>query len=189
MDGCITKPVTPARLIATIDDLIGADQAPALDHGITLIADHPRFPSAIPALDPSVLSELRLLGGWEFVVELLEGFIADTHSVIGRIDAAIVARDMASFHFELHALCSGAANIGAVSLRDSAAARHVSQATIGNAGYILAHRLRRELARLESEWRKMTIAPDQLSSRDRLPAKQPIPDRIEGSRPEAASPG
>lgn len=164
MDGCITKPVTPARLIAAISDLVGADPAPVRDRGVMLIADHPRFPSMIPALDPAVLSELRTLGGAGFVAELLEGFIADAHLLIGRVDAAVDAQDMTGFRFELHALCSGAANIGAAALRDSAASRNVSQATLRTTGRVLAQRLRHELACLERDWHKMASLQDQSSA-------------------------
>lgn len=157
MDGCITKPVTPARLIATIEELVGEDLAPVQSGGVTPISDHPRFPSTIPVLDPAVLSELRTLGGATFVAELLEGFIADARLLIGKIDDAVDAHDMTAFRFELHALCSGAANIGAASMRDSAASRNITQITLGSAGRILAHRLRHELTYLEREWRKMTV--------------------------------
>ncbi len=160
MDGCITKPITPARLIARIDALFQGDQPAAKDHGVALIADHPRFPSAMPALDPTVLAELRVLGGSGFVNELLHGFIADAHGLIERIDFAIDASDMTGFRFELHAMCSAAANIGAASLRDAAASRDVGQATLATAGRIVANRLRHELACLEREWQRLHAQPD-----------------------------
>ena len=161
MDGCITKPITPARLIARIDALFADDQLPhSRDHGVALIADHPRFPKAMPALDPTVLAELRVLGGSGFVDELLQGFIADAHGLIGRIDEAIDASDMTAFRFELHAMCSAAANIGAASLRDAAASREVGQATLTTAGRIVSNRLRHELACLEREWQRLHAQPD-----------------------------
>ena len=154
MDGCITKPVTPAGLIARIDALFEASPGvPVRDHGVTLIADHPRFPSAVAALDPTVLAELQALGGIDFVNDLLQGFIADAHVLIGRIDAAVDAQDMTSFRFELHAMCSAAANIGAAGLRDGATARDIGQATLASNGRIVANRLRHELACVEREWR------------------------------------
>ena len=164
MDGCITKPITPARLIATINDLIGADPGPAQDRGVTSIADHPRFPGTISALDPAVVAELRTLGGAAFVAELLEGFIADAHTLIDRMESAVDAQDMTGFRFELHALCSGAANIGAAMLRDDAASRVVTQATLGSAGRVLAHRLRHDLACLKREWSQMVVSQDQSSA-------------------------
>ncbi len=160
MDGCITKPITPARLIARIDAMFGEDQPPARDSGVALIAEHPRFPNASPALDPAVLAELRVLGGSGFVNELLQGFIADAHGLIERIDGAVDALDMTTFRFELHAMCSAAANIGAASLRDAAASREVGQATLATGGRIVANRLRHELACLEREWQRLHAQPD-----------------------------
>ncbi len=160
MDGCITKPITPARLIARIDALFQEDQPPARDPGVALIANHPRFPSAIPALDLSVLAELRVLGGSEFVDELLHGFIADAHGLIKRTDEAIDASDMTAFRFELHAMCSAAANVGAASLRDAAVSRDVGQATLSKGGRVVANRLRHELACLEREWQRLRAQPD-----------------------------
>lgn len=164
MDGCITKPVTPGRLIAAIDEQVGSAPVPAQDHGVTLIADHPRFPSTIPALDHAVLAELQALGGTSFVDELMEGFIADARGLIGRIDDAVDAQDMTAFRFELHALCSGAANVGATSLRENAASRNVTQSNLGGTGRVLVHQLRHELACLDREWRRMHGAQDRSAS-------------------------
>ena len=67
---------------------------------------------------------------------------------------------MTGFRFELHAMCSAAANIGAASLRDAAATRDVGQATLATAGRIVANRLRHELACLEREWQRIHAQPD-----------------------------
>lgn len=152
MDGCITKPVTPARLIAAIYALVGEDlPARPQDRGVTRIADHPNFPRMIPALNPAVLADLRGLGGDAFVEELLGGFIAEAYAVLGRIDDAIDRRDITAFRFELHGLCSGAANIGAEALRDIARSREVGHSTLESAGRILAHHLRHELDSIKRE--------------------------------------
>lgn len=161
MDGCITKPVTPARLIAAIYALVGEDQpARPQDRGVTRIADHPNFPRMIPALDPAVLADLRALGGEAFVEELLDGFIVEAQAVLGRIDDAIDQRDITAFRFELHGLCSGAANIGAESLRDIARSREVGHSTLESAGRILAHHLRHELDSIKREQQRASMLHD-----------------------------
>ena len=157
MDGCITKPVTPTRLIAIIDAQFEHAPAAQPTPGIAHIADHPRFPSSLPALDPEVMAELRTLGGPAFVDELLAGFLADAQILLGRIDAAIASGDMTGFRFELHALCSAGANIGAAALRDSATAREITQATLHDAGPPLAARLRHELACIDRDWRRGAV--------------------------------
>ncbi len=164
MDGCITKPFTPAHLMATIDALVGTDTRPAA-HGspVQQIADHPRFVARFPTLDIEVLAELRRLGGPEFVSGLLHSFIMDVHELIGRIGAAVEAQDMTAFRFEMHALCSGAANIGAESLRRGAVSREINQANLASAGPVLMHWLRQELAALEREWNRLEPQQAELS--------------------------
>ena len=150
MDGCITKPITPARLIGLIEALV---PQPSRDDAVTPISEHPRFLKRTPALDLEILAELRALGGEDFVADLLENFIADAEALIERIEAEVACLNMTGFRFELHALCSGAANIGAASIRDVASARDVTGASLGNAGPVLVHRLRQELSALQREWR------------------------------------
>ena len=181
MDRCITKPVTPAHLVATIEAMMpaggddthsahqmGADQKTASGRAVTAISEHPRFLKRLPALDlPAldldVLAELRALGGHGFVTELLEGFVADAAILIGRIEASVVARDMTGFRSELHALCSAGANIGAASIRDAATVRTVSAASLGGDGPIIVQKLRQELASLERAWRGIEMPPEQSS--------------------------
>ena len=181
MDSCITKPVTPARLVATIEAMMpaggsdthstrqmGADQRTMSGRAVTAISEHPRFLKRLPALDlPAldldVLAELRALGGHGFVTELLEGFVADAAVLIGRIEASVVARDMTGFRSELHALCSAGANIGAASIRDAATVRTVSAASLGGDGPVIVQKLRQELASLERAWRGIEMPPEQSS--------------------------
>ncbi len=158
MDGCITKPFTPARLAAKIEELV-RPASPASGKELARITDHPRFASRLPCLDPGVLAELRSLGGEDFVASLLEDFVTGSDVLIGRIQNAVEARDMAGFRFELHALCSGAANLGATALLDGAAARDMTEATLATAGPVLLHRLRHELARIEREWQGLCATP------------------------------
>ena len=170
MDACITKPVTPARLVATIEAMMPAcderrampmDVAGANERAVTAISEHPRFSKRLPALDPEVLAELRALGGAAFVTELLEGFVADAGVLIARIEAAVGARDMTSFRSELHALCSAGANIGAASIRDAATVRTITAASLATDGVALVRRLRQELTGLEHAWRGSKLPPGQ----------------------------
>ncbi|WP_428392032.1 response regulator [Lichenicoccus sp.] len=172
MDACITKPVTPTRLVALIEAMLPAQCHDHLanlkvvpdDRAVTAISEHPRFSKRLPALDLDVLAELRGLGGPAFVNELLEGFVADAGVLIGRIEAAMVARDMTGFRCELHALCSAGANIGAASIRDAATIRTVTSASLAADGPALVRRLRQELTGLEDAWRGAKHPPGQSAS-------------------------
>ena len=171
MDGCILKPITPDRLISTINAYFAAGlqtnagQTSACDPGVTRLADHPRFAATAPCLDMAVLAELRILGGSDFVAELLESFMADGKILLDRMDRAIETQDLTAFRFELHALYSGAANIGAAGLRENAAARKLNHATLGTTGRVVTQQLRHELAGIEREWNRHAAQQGQASGR------------------------
>ena len=150
MDGCITKPITPTQLTARIEEFTHGPP-PVGGKMLAPVADHPRSARRVPCLDPEVLAELRSLGGDDFIANLLDGFVADSAALINRLERAIAANDMAGFRFEMHALCSSAANIGATKLFDSAAARHVTQATLATDGQATLRRLRHEVACIACE--------------------------------------
>ena len=120
MDAYLTKPVDTARLLATVESLAAASDAPAeTDAGrVADITKHPRFQSeAQPVVDFRALDELHALGqGGAFVAEVIDDFIADAEQVIADLRAAVAADDVPAFRDSLHALRSSAANVGAVRL-------------------------------------------------------------------------
>ncbi len=116
MTDCITKPVSPAALIARIDELVPHAAAPvgnAASPSVSSIQSHPRFRQALPPLDPQVLSDLEALGGPDFVSEMLNGFVVEASEVIELLARAAAAADTVSFRSHAHALRSVAANVGA----------------------------------------------------------------------------
>jgi two-component system, sensor histidine kinase RpfC len=149
MDGFIVKPIAPARLLAAVKAQADLQPVPQDEGAVTRIATHPRFAATVPALDQTVLDELRTLGGDSFVEELLDGFVADAHDLVERIETALEAGDMTAFRFELHGLRSAASNIGATALREATSGRDITQATLSVAGRTLMRRLRHELACLD----------------------------------------
>lgn len=119
MDACLTKPVEPQRLLEVITSLVAPSTAadsvesdqPAT---VTDIATHPQFRAvAQPVLDGAKLQELERLGGSDFVGDLIEGFLEDAGRALGEMTAAARKGDLAAFRAQAHAMCSGAANIGA----------------------------------------------------------------------------
>jgi two-component system sensor histidine kinase RpfC len=69
--------------------------------------------SASPALHESTLRDLQALGGDEFVSELIDGFFVDAEAVLVELRHAVTLGDVDAFRDQLHAVRSGAANIGA----------------------------------------------------------------------------
>jgi two-component system sensor histidine kinase RpfC len=111
MDGCLVKPIEPARLAAAV--LEHARPAPS-PPAVTAIASHPRFrPAPAPALDPEVLASLAALGGDGFARALVQDFLADATRAQRQLAEAVGAGDVARFRAAAHALRSSAANIGA----------------------------------------------------------------------------
>lgn len=117
MDACIAKPVEPAALLALIDELCAAREpvTPATFDRSGRVT--PLFkdlaPEAPPPLNAVKFAELEELGGLEFVNELLEDYIADSHSLIASLHDAVAADDDGKFRSGSHALRSAAANVGA----------------------------------------------------------------------------
>jgi two-component system, sensor histidine kinase RpfC len=118
MDGCVTKPIEPARLLQIIDAMVGAVADAGASRmpreGVSEIASHPKFQAgAAPALNTRVLDDLRSLGGDAFVTELAAQFTTDAAALAAELAAAAAAGDAATFRERAHALRSGAANVGA----------------------------------------------------------------------------
>ena len=155
MDACVTKPVEPARLLALIDRLVAtADPEPGssltLPGRVEDIASHPRFRAvSLPVLDDRALVDLEALGGREFVVGLIDDFLADADDLAEGLVHAARDADEQSFQSLLHALRSAAANVGAKSLFElclntrSARTRDLDRETEG-----LVDRITTELTRL-----------------------------------------
>ena len=123
MDACLPKPIEPAELFRAIDRLTAgalADNAPVTTAGVvTDIANHPRFRGEVrPAVDSGTLAELEALGGASFVKELVEQFVEEGDRIMSELGDAVARDDVTYFRDRLHALRSGAANIGARGLYD-----------------------------------------------------------------------
>ncbi|HUC19698.1 MAG TPA: ATP-binding protein [Acetobacteraceae bacterium] len=126
MDACVTKPVEPRLLLDSLAALApeakreaeeaeaahGAD--PGISGQVTDIASHPQFKVVVlPILDSATLQELERLGGEAFVTDLVEGFLEDARETLRELETASAQRNLSVFRTKAHAVCSGAANIGA----------------------------------------------------------------------------
>jgi two-component system sensor histidine kinase RpfC len=127
MDACLTKPVEPAKLIATIDSVVAASVAAdaaslparvAAQHpSVAEIKAHPRFRvAATVVVDPKMIRGLLDLGGKEFLNEVIRDYLAESAQGYARLQAAAAASDVLGFRAQAHAMRSSAANLGAVEL-------------------------------------------------------------------------
>lgn len=119
MDACVIKPIEPARLLNIIDSIVGEkqisdQQAFAESETVKRITSHPKFKSSEGSpIEIRALSDLENLGGSAFVNELVDDFIRDTESLLVELKQSAKAGDVTAFREQLHAMRSGAANIGA----------------------------------------------------------------------------
>ncbi len=155
MDACVTKPVQPARLLEMIDKLVSGEPAvppaaPADGERVRDITTHPRFRLAsAPVLDERALADLEALGGRDFVIDLIDDFVADAEHLVGELIAAAREVDVQKFRSQAHALRSAAANVGAKSLFELClATRLIQTRELREQGDSLIARLANELKRL-----------------------------------------
>jgi len=119
MDACVIKPIEPARLINIIESIVGEktvsdEQAFTESETVKRITSHPKFRSTdSAAIDVRALTDLESLGGAKFVEELIADFCRDTDALLDELKQSAKAVDVTLFREQLHAMRSGAANIGA----------------------------------------------------------------------------
>ena len=131
MDDYLSKPLNRALLESTLRNWMGARPAepqpaaapaPPPPRPRTVVA--PVVTSTAPAIDQSILSELREVMGAEFV-SLVRVFLDDAPLAIERIQALAAQDDIAAIAAPAHTLKSTSANLGALTL--SAQARALEQ--------------------------------------------------------------
>ena len=126
MDACLTKPVEPDALLAAIDNILStadrrqpalsAVQAPEPEPLPVNVALFPQTGGT--AVDMRVLDRLEALGGSDFLVELIDDFLADIEILAGDLKQQAQAGDAQQFRSTAHAMRSATANIGARGLSD-----------------------------------------------------------------------
>ncbi len=161
MDDCITKPVEPDTLLAAVDSLVAADQPPPAAATpkpgvIAEIRSHPKFREAIstPPVNPQVIARLLDLAGPAFLQEVTDEYLRDAKVILERLGDAVAASDVAAFRSQAHAICSGAANLGATTLYELCSAwQTISAEEMAAKGPAHVKRLAVELARVENTLR------------------------------------
>jgi two-component system sensor histidine kinase RpfC len=119
MDACVIKPIEPARLLSIISSIVSekhvSDQETFTEsETVKRIASHPKFKASdVSPIDVRALTDLEALGGTKFVDELIADFVRDTETLLEELEQSAKSCDVNAFREQLHAMRSGAANIGA----------------------------------------------------------------------------
>ncbi|HLI13432.1 MAG TPA: ATP-binding protein [Alphaproteobacteria bacterium] len=160
MDACLTKPIEPARLLDTIEDLVrrmpvagAAAQEEPVNFGPNVLT-HPRFSGdGQPVIDRRTLDDLERLGsGGDFVDSLIEDFIADGEAIVAQLGDAARARNLRDFRELVHGLRGSAVNIGGTQL-------YQLLASLRSVGSLEFERGARDyVARIDSEFSRLRTA-------------------------------
>jgi two-component system sensor histidine kinase RpfC len=119
MDACVIKPIEPARLLSIIGSIVSEKQVSDQEtftesETVKRIASHPKFKASdVSPIDVRALTDLEALGGTKFVDELIADFVRDTETLLEELEQSAKSCDVNAFREQLHAMRSGAANIGA----------------------------------------------------------------------------
>lgn len=124
MHGCLSKPIEPSKLLAVVDEQIIAAGGPVVAAAGTLTQEQPDEVAAAETgadenetdhgpIDRIALDDLAQLGGDDFVREVIDQFVDDLVGILQGLSRAVEAQNYRAFRDDLHALRSGAANVGA----------------------------------------------------------------------------
>ncbi|WP_257718978.1 ATP-binding protein [Roseomonas populi] len=122
VDAYLTKPVDPRTLIETIEMVVSnrpsSDPAKFAAEAEASTGPQIRSFATEPPLDEATLENLEALGGLQFVAELAHDFLESAEEHLIQLDIAISEQDVSGFRSTVHAIRSGAANLGVRALFD-----------------------------------------------------------------------
>jgi two-component system, sensor histidine kinase RpfC len=116
MDGYVTKPIKPARLLDVIDSVLSRPeviQAQNVEDTTVSMADRIAASKFETFIDRGALANLESLGGHAFVFGLVSQFSDDAAELLSSLRAAVAEEDVQRFRDAAHALRGSAANLGA----------------------------------------------------------------------------
>jgi two-component system sensor histidine kinase RpfC len=160
MDGCLTKPIEPVRLIEMIDRLVHAKRSAASDDATAESETATAEPTPVPpAIEMSKLEELQRLGGAEFLEDLVQQFLDDSINVLRDLAKAVRSGDVDSFREQAHALRSGAANVGARGIYEKCLAwRQINAFELKTSGASHVEELETEFERVREAFKSKAAA-------------------------------
>jgi len=163
MDGCVTKPIEPNRLIELIGALVtdAARQQIAVPETAKVELAAERNQAAAGTVDPDTLKELEKLGDRKFVNELAVQFIEDATDNLRHLAPLMAAGNVQAVRQHLHALRSAAANIGARGIYEMCLSlRQISPQELASLGESHLLALREEFERVRSALRQQLFLED-----------------------------
>lgn len=160
MDAVITKPVEPAKLLATIENMIADHDGMTTEGQPEPVVAAPPSPAtphlrliSSSALDDAALDNLWALeSGEDFFAEVIDDFSQDAADLIGEIERAVTEDSLAGIKHAVHALRSSAAHVGAHRMRAKCKdLQNLTQGQVAEQGAELLGSLRDEFDTARSE--------------------------------------
>jgi two-component system sensor histidine kinase RpfC len=167
MDAYVTKPVNAAALLDLIDRLLDGKPLAASSARDLPKAPEPAAVQPSSILHLKMLEDLALLGGKEFVGEVIATFITDSANHLRNLEQQAAQVDAAAFRDSLHALRSCASNVGAAALSGRCGTWHgISQDRLRQDGPQIMRQLTEELEAAKAALVRWQAPPPVLVSRN-----------------------
>ena len=165
MDGCVTKPVEPPRLLEAINQVVSCQESisqPAIGspEQVMDIASHQSVRLASQAtFDRGTLAGFEALGGRNFLTGLIHDFITDSELLLTDLARAAESGDIRLFRARCYDLQTAAGEVGGQALRDLCIDIRKIRPLSVNQG--LVNRITREFDRLRHDLLQYCAADDE----------------------------
>ncbi len=172
MAECLLKPIEPRLLLAAVSRITGENAPAALswNGGDQVEASLPEAP--IDSIDMHAVNDLVELGGKEFALDVVLQFAADGSKVMLELVQAVATSNAPLFADQVHALRSGAANVGAQQIFKMCQTwRQVSSAELHENGELYLREFKREFEIAVQELQKFLMNDENIRSEGALGAR------------------
>ncbi len=156
MDACVTKPIDSRKLLEMIGALAAGAHHTAEDVPAPGAPSPPAEAPATtaderPALDPSIIDDLRAIGGSGFLDKLAGIFVEAGEGKIRDMEKAVAGRNYGLFRDVAHAMKGSAGQIGALPLMEACdECARLGPAALDEQAPALLARIRQEFGRARS---------------------------------------
>jgi two-component system, sensor histidine kinase RpfC len=146
MDAYAVKPIEPAHLLKIIERVASHSQISAAH--ITRSEEYSPSATKVGSIDENKIDDLKLLGGSDFIAELVSQFSRDSAEMLSCLSSAIASEDVGAFREAAHALGSSAGNVGAMTVFEAClAVRAITPDRLAIEGEDWIHQLEQEINR------------------------------------------
>ncbi len=171
---CLLKPIEPQVLLGAVSRITDANPIVNLSVGESTRVEAAAPMSQIDFIDMHAVNDLIELGGKEFALDIVLQFAADGNKVMLELVQAVATGNAAHFADQVHALRSGAANVGAQQVFKMCQTwRQVSSAELNENGEVYLREFSREFEFAVLELQKMLLNVENIRSEKETAAREP----------------